>query len=386
MGRSAALAPHPPAAPWLALAGLLLLVLVALGRPAAAADLYRAELVPVDVTAADAVAARAQAIEQAELEGLREVLSRLSLPDTPLPNVSPGELDRLVRSYEIAEEQVSATRYIAKLNINYDPAGVERLLGRGGTAAVMPRSAEPVLIVPATRRGGRWALWDEGPWPAAWSSRTARAGLLDILLPLGDAEDVASFPPEALSAGSYPGLDTLAARYGAVTAYVAALDLPEGEIVPGEAVRVELLGPAIETAPAPIATATAAGADLAGMLAPVVEATVAALELGWKRDRLARASQTGSITVEVPLADLSAWVQIRRDLESLPVLRRLRIDSLGRARASLTLDYMGETRDLENALMRVGLALSQENDRWRLLPAGGRGAMQGPLGPAPPRY
>jgi hypothetical protein len=67
----------------------------------------------------------------------------------------------------------------------------------------------------------------------------------------------------------------------------------------------------------------------------------------------------------------------------LPVLRRLRIDSLERERASLTIDYMGEPRDLEAALMRVGLALAQENDRWRLLPAGGRGVVRVPPGLLP---
>jgi hypothetical protein len=371
-----------PAPLRLTLLALCLAVATLWGNAARAADPYRAELVPVDVTAADAVTARAQAIAEGEREGLRQVLMRLTLPETPLPDLAGVDLDRMVRSFEVAEEQVSATRYIAKLNINYDPAAVDRLLGGAGTAFVQ-RAPDPVLIVPAMRRGGAWAIWDEGPWRAAWNARARRSGLLEILLPLGDAEDVASFPPEALAASYYPGLETLAARYGAVSAYVAALELPEGGLVPGSPVRVELLGSTFEAAPAPVTVSAGADPEAAAMLAPVVEAAVAALELGWKRDNLVRSTAAGSIAVEVPLADLPAWVQIRRDLETLPVLRRLRIDSLERERASLTIDYMGEPRDLEAALMRVGLALAQENDRWRLLPAGGRGVVRVPPGPLP---
>jgi hypothetical protein len=361
---------------------LALLALV--GPPGGAADLYRAELVEVDVTAADAVNARAQAIEQGQREGLRQVLEQLTLPGAPLPSVDRLDIDRYVRSFEVAEEQVSPNRYIAKLNITYDPGAVEGLL-RGSGVAYIDRPPEPVLVVPATRQGGAWSLWQDDAWRLAWNARPDRGRLLDILLPLGDGWDVASLPAEALGASSYPGLDSLVARYGAVTAYVAAIELPPGGLAPGMTLRVELLGTTYEATPAPLTASTGPGLDPAEMLEPVVQATVAALERSWKQDSLVRAGTARSLLVEVPLADLSAWVQIRRVLETLPVVRRLRIDSLERARASLTIDYLGEPRDLEAALLRVGLSLVQENDRWRLLRAGGRGVIEVPLAAPPPQ-
>jgi hypothetical protein len=382
MRRSAAQALPRLAAP--ALLVLALLALAPLGRPAGAADLYRAELVEVDVTASDAVTARARAIEQAQRQGLRLVLEQLTLPDPRLPDVDQLDIDRYVRSFEVAEEQVSPTRYIAKLNITYDPGAVEGLL-RGSGVAYIDRPPEPVLVVPAIRRGSAWALWQDDPWRLAWNARPDRGRLLEILLPLGDGWDVASLPAEALGASYFPGLDSLAARYGAVTAYVAAAELPTGELAPGMPVRVELLGATYEATPAPLTATTGQGLDPVAMLEPVVAATVAALERSWKQDSLVRAGTPGSLAVEVPLADLFAWVQIRRDLETLPVVRRLRIDSLERARASLTIDYLGEPRDLEAALTRVGLSLVQEDDRWRLLRAGGRGVIEVPLTAPPPQ-
>jgi hypothetical protein len=375
----------PGPRPLLALAALLaLLALAPTVRPPAAADLYRAELVEVDVTATDAVTARARAIEQGQRDGLRQVLEQLTLPDAPLPSVDRLDIDRYVRSFEVAEEQVSPTRYIAKLNINYDPTAVEGLL-RGSGVAYIDRPPEPVLVVPATRQGGRWALWADDAWRLAWNARADRGRLLDIRLPLGDGWDVASLPAEALAASYYPGLDSLAARYGAVTAYVAAAELPAGELQAGMPVRVELFGATFEATPAPLTATTGPGLDAAEMLEPVVAATVAALERSWKQDSLVRAGTPRSLAVEVPLADLRAWVQIRRDLETLPVVRQLRVDSLERARASLTIDYLGEPRDLEAALMRVGLSLVQENDQWRLLRAGGRSVIEVPLGAPPPQ-
>jgi hypothetical protein len=371
--------------------GSLLLAALALWLaatvPLAAADLYRAELVPVDATAADAVTARAQAIEEGQREGLRQVLLRLTRPEDAgrVPDLGGVDLDRVVRSFEVAEEQVAATRYVARLNINYDPAAIEQLLDRAGLPFVQ-RSPDPVLIVPAMRRGGEWSLWDYGnPWWEAWNRRGSGGGLLEIALPLGDGEDVATLPPAALAERNLTGLGSLGHRYGAAAAFAAAVELPEGELVPGATLRVELLGPAVESGSASLSAVAGDGTEPVDMLAPVVEATVAALERSWKRDNMVRSGTARTLAVEVPLADLSAWVQIRRDLEALPPVRRVRIDSLERARANLTIDYLGDPRDLENALVRVGLALSQENDRWRLLPAGGRGVMEVPYEAPPPR-
>jgi hypothetical protein len=347
----------------------------------AAADLYRVELIPVDATAENAVAARVAAIEQGQRDGLATLLRRLTPTSQAagLPDPATVDLDRAVRSYDVADEQVASTRYLARINVNYNPAEIGRLLAGSGVAYVQ-RPPDPVLVLPALRTAEGWSLWGESPWRSAWYARAGAPapGLLDLVLPLGDASDISGFSQEALEAADSTALADLAQRYEAGSAYVVAASVPPGEAIEGAPVQIEVLGPQLGE---PLATQTVTagpGADPAASLAPAVEAAVAALEAAWKEQNLGGGGSRSRLLVEVPLADLRGWVHIRRELETLPLVRSVRIDSLERTRASLSIDYLGGLPQLESAVARRGMTLTQENDRWRLLPAGGPAGIEAP--------
>jgi hypothetical protein len=346
------------------------------GGAEAASDPFRVELIQVDATAENAVAARAAAIERGQREGLGIVLSRLTAPGdaASLPDPGSVDLDRVVRSYDIADEQVSSIRYLARINVTYNPAEVRRLLTGSGVAFVQ-RPPPPILVVPVLRTASGPSLWGyDDPWRAAWVARSAAGGggLLDLVLPLGDVEDIATFPPQALESGDTAALADLAQRYEASAAYVVSASVPSGEAVEGAPVRVDVLGPALGQPLASEVVPAGPGAAPAESLAPVVEAAVKQLEAAWKTQNLGGGGRVSRLLVEVPLADLRGWVQIRRDLETLPLVRSLRIDSLDRAQASVRIDYLGELQQFESAIARLGMMLTQENGQWRLLPAGGR--------------
>ena len=82
---------------------------------AGAADIYRILGVPVDATAESAVAARERAIDAGQREGLVRLMRRLTSPTAHdrLPDVGALQIERYVNSFEIAEEKVGPTRYLA---------------------------------------------------------------------------------------------------------------------------------------------------------------------------------------------------------------------------------------------------------------------------------
>jgi hypothetical protein len=373
--------------PWPGIAVLALaLVLAALwpGPAEAARDLYRVRGVVADATAADAVAARAMAIEQGERQGLEQLLQRLTRPAdrSSLPKVATLPLGRYVRSFEISNEQVAPTRYAATLNVTYNPAQVQSLLAGAGVAAVT-RPSPTILLLPAVRRGGRLDLWsDDNPWRAAWAQPPLEDSALDLVLPLGDLEDVASLRAEDVEADDAAAVAPIAQRYGAREVVVAILDgLVPGATEPPASMTIELrhLDPqpeAVATAPAEAPAPDiqtfepAPGSTMEGALGAAALRVVADLDATWKQQVLVQSGPTESLVVEVPLADLAGWVHIRRGLESLSVVRHVRVDALERAKAEVTIEYVGELQQLENAVAGIGLYLAQESDAWRLLPAG----------------
>lgn len=415
-------------------AALAVAALSPAARAATTADLFRVDAVPVDATAANAVQARQQALEAGQREGLRRLLSRLTLPEdrTRLPQVEAAAVEGLVESYQVASERVGPTRYLASLNLAYAPDGVRRLLRDAGVPFI-ERPLDPVLVVPVlTGPGGAVVdLWgDANPWRAAWNERGAASPLAEIRLPLGDAGDVASLAPESLEDPA--ALARLGERYGVSTVATARARPIPAASPPGDAGSVggdaagggepsaaatNLTGvelglevrrtdeqpdadqsgadrpagkPALrETlrAGTTTGTGTAAGGNGgeagAELLARAVDRVVAALEADLKRTRLTPEAPPATLQAGVLLADLSSWVQIRRGLETLPEVRSVSVDRLGRGAATITIAYVGGLEGLQGSLAGRGLALVQENERWQLRQAGVPGAFPAPS-PASP--
>lgn len=356
-------------------------VALALAGAAAAADPYRVEGIAVDVSAANAVAAREQAIQQAQREGLRRLLQRLTAPEDAgrLPAVGPLRLPEYVRSFEIADERVAPTRYLATLNVAYQAPAVQRLLDERGIAYVAEPS-RPILVVPAVRDGGRLVLWqEEGPWRQAWGSAVSAAPFLQLVLPLGDLDDISALSPEQAAARDAAAFGRLAQRYDAENAVLAVAQptqAPDADTP--AAIAVELEPVSGDELPSGRITLTsrppAAGKDI---WSETAAAAARRLEETWKSRRLLTGGATSTLSLVVPITDLAGWVHIRRQLDSLPEVRQVRIDSFARDRAELTLIYAGDVARLQDALGRRGLVLSSENEKWQLQRAVGRSGARG---------
>lgn len=124
---------------------------------------------------------------------------------------------------------------------------------------------------------------------------------------------------------------------------------------------------------------TEPGADPAVALDRAVEQAVPAIEDDWKRRTAAEASQVTTLSASVPLADLAGWVQIKHDLDGLPEVRWIRVDSFTQTRAQITIGYLGDTERLVTSVAQVGLSLAEETDGWRLRPADGLAVFPVPL-------
>src|SRR5258705_8914887 len=100
---------------------LMLCACLALGVAAAQAAEERPYTVSksaVDVTAKNAVAAKANVMAEAEKRGLNTVLRRI-VPFSfypKLPELQPEQVEGTVNSISIRKEQYSTTRYIATLD------------------------------------------------------------------------------------------------------------------------------------------------------------------------------------------------------------------------------------------------------------------------------
>ena len=187
------------------------------------ADLFQVSGIEVDATAADAVAAREQALLQGQIEGLRRLMRRLvpAQEHARLPSVGPAEIEQYVQNFEIADEQVASNRYLAQLTVRYEPEAVRGLL-RGAALSYAETVSEPIVVLPVYRTSAGAQLWpDNNPWWQAWADHLNLERLLRLVLPLGDLQDMATVSADQAMAGDPDALAALGQRYGTDDVLVA---------------------------------------------------------------------------------------------------------------------------------------------------------------------
>lgn len=353
-----------------ALACALLLLLWTL-PVAQAADTYRIDGIPVDAVGDSGVAARNAAITSGQREGLVRLMRRLTSPSDHgrLPDVGTLPIESYVNSFEIAEERVGPNQYLGVINVSYVADSVRGLLSSAGIPFVTRRS-DPILVVPLSIVAGEPIAWDEAsPWRAAWLESVDAATVITLALPLGDLADIAAASPAGLSIGDPAMLETLATRYGALSAIVAIAHAADPALT--GTVEVELRRS--DDWVAPIFRRSVdipAGEDVVAALKPVVAEAIVAVEDDWKRRTAEQASAVSTLGATVPLAGLASWVQIKRELTALPEVRWVAVGSFTQTRARVTIGHLGDLERLKAAVGRTGLALIEETDGWQLRPAG----------------
>jgi Uncharacterized protein conserved in bacteria (DUF2066) len=357
---------------------LALLGLLGLSSPGLAQSdpaVFQVSGIEVDASAENAVAARQEAVAAGQRAGLDRLLRRLVPAEDHrlLPAVDGLDVDRYVQNFEIADEELSSTRYLAQLTVRYDPEAVRELLESSGLSFAQARST-PVVVLPLYAAPDGARLWPEdNPWWQAWAENLDPERLLRLVMPLGDLEDMVGLTVEQVQARDSAALAALARRYGSEDVLVVtATPLPpaEAEAAPAVRLAVERVGGDEQTNP-PETLRGRPGQPLEELLAEAVRGLQNSLDERWKRANLLRFDQAGLMVVDVPIAALSDWVGISRGLESLPEVSQVEVATFARDMVRAQIRYIGDQFRLEQALARLGLALSREGESWLLRPIGG---------------
>lgn len=394
---------------------LLLAFVRAAGEPARAQeeDPFSAT-VKVDARADTAAKARDAARIEGQRRALAAVADRLSGGGAPVksPKLDDRTITGLVASFEVANERMSAVRYIADFTFHFRPTETRRVLGvtasAGAAGPAKPEpapspagqppaqqnaadiAAEPTVIVPVYQAAGQTALWDDpNPWREAWEYAPAMSGR--AVVPLGDAGDLAAIDAEKARAGDADAIASITRRNGGDTALVAlavlqgppdrptALDVRlrryrNGRLVdtrskgfsanPGES-AADLLRRAV----AAIAPDIGAGSDI-GIAQEKQAPPPAPSQAAPEQQNGQQQEQQQSLTAVLPIDSLDDWLRTRERLRAVPAIRKVTLAALSRQEATIAIEYTGTIDQLKAELAQSNLDLEQRESRWRLARSG----------------
>jgi hypothetical protein len=366
--------------------GLILGLCLALGLMAAPAQAdddtpYTVSKLAVDVTAKNAVAAKAKAMAEAQKHGIDTVLRRV-VPfsfSAKLPDLQPQQVETLVNGMAIRKEQYSTTRYIASLDVIFNEQGVKELLASLGIP-VSEERAPMISVLPLVIEGNKVKSVNE-PWRQAWLDLDLSHGLTpaNVLQPRPELD---AGMVRAVLAGDAGAFAAVQRDYGSAPLVIAVGQKVEGGRFVTRLAGTDGVGRINYGRSDKVAgTAPKAAQDAASF-------AYAVLENRWKATRAApdpvaapvnyeegvpppqAAPQQGEpgrlVTAVVVFAGLKEWQQIRGRLAQVPGLQRLEINSLSARTASITFDYAGSLGHLQQVLGQSGFSFENREEAFVL--------------------
>ncbi len=372
-------------------AGSALLVVLALGVISLAGSLpSRAEdadsfsaTVTVDATADTVAKARDMARTDGQRRALAAVGARLSGGSAAarLPKLDDKAITDLVLSFEVANERMSAVRYAADYTFHFRPEAIRRVLGNAGVAVSddpgkpvsgKPLSGKPLVLIPVYQSAAQSSLWDDAnPWRQAWEQQPPGTGALRLVVPLGDAGDIAAIDADKARAGDAEALAAITRRNGGEEAIVALAamrgqpDRPAGLDVTVRRYRADrLVDSHLEKLTAD------PGESESDLLRRAAAAIVSDIGSGRKNEAVARYDQEGSLTAILPITDLDDWVGARERLAAVPAIRKIALVALSRQEATIEIGYGGSIDQLKASLAEIRLDLVRGDPLWRLARSG----------------
>ena len=373
------------------LAAALLVLLVAPPLRAASQDDPYSATVTVDATSDSTAKAREVARSDGARRALNAIIEKLAGgPDKVKPlKLNDNQVTDLVASFEVANERMSAVRYVADYTYHFKAADVKRVMqsagiaiadtgapgnpsgnAPGGAGATPPTGAggKPVVLLPIYQDGNTAMLWeDPNPWRDAWAQRSASAGGPTLTVPLGDVSDVAAIDADKARTGNAAALAAISKKAGADDVLVAVATSRAGDVSgldvtvrryrAGQFVDAHL--DSIDGKPGE------ADADLFRRAADTIAADIGN---GWKNAK--GSDQQGSLVVVASITGLDDWIKLRDSLAAVPTVRRLDVKSLSRQEATIEIQYIGGMDQLKANLAATKFDLEGGDPIWRLARSG----------------
>jgi hypothetical protein len=229
--------------------------------PVKAAEIYHVQDVKVSATAANAKKAKQEAVDKAQIEAFKILVSRADLSDEFFLH-NRAEILSAAREYEVKDESIAKSSYSGVFDVYFSVGHVSELLSKhdvdskalgldsyllsrkpksktadeivdmvdDDSTAVYPDSQDFApqdrkLIIPLFGFEGKVFLWGENNlWLHQWKNRIDIAGESGVVVPLGDESDINNSKFNILLA-NYKSFTKLLQKYKATQVLIAFAEL-----------------------------------------------------------------------------------------------------------------------------------------------------------------
>ena len=337
---------------------------------------------PVDATAENAVNAKRKAMADGQEAALKSLLKRLvAVSDySRLKRLSGLKASDFLEGVSIRSERNSRTRYIASLDFAFRPDSVRSVLQQEGIPFVEDQARE-IIIVPVVRKQD--GSLEKGTAAKVWSDTWKSLDLEHSLTPFSVQPLKEAIPADAVTraaAGGNGAERVLAGEYGSPYVLLAIAEPDQA----AKRLGVTLAGIDAVGGIGLKRSYKVFDGDMAYAMELAAVIGLGVLEGRWKAQKLPSrggsasvysatpayaATHTGTgtpVTLRAQYGSLGEWMDMRRQLLSMPGVENLQIEAETARGADLSLNYPGGAAELSSALYGRGLVLEGGGNRMIL--------------------
>lgn len=226
-------------------------------------------------------------------------------------------------------------------------------------------------------------LWgDENPWLAAWNSSRAARGLVPVVVPIGDLQDVSEMNDNDALTYDARKLSSMIERYAAGEAIIL-LAIPEWDASGGRASgqqpdRLVIMFYRTDRGQPEYANKIVVTKDRIEDSGDIYGAGVRLsrelFQKAWKKQTVVRAEENSRLKVRVPFETLQEWAETQKKLRGVQGISDMKLVSLTQNEAWVELLFKGTEQRLKLALAQADMTLA----------ASAPGPQQSPYGYATP--
>jgi hypothetical protein len=322
----------------------------------AADPMFTVNNIHVDASAASVSEAQGIAFSQGRPKAWQTLYRRITRQQDwdKQPVLDDTQIQRLIRSFVIAHERRSTTRYVADISYEFNPQAVEKTL-KDANIAFTAAQAKRILLIPMDPGFTRGS-----PWANAFAAPRFANALVPFSLPVGDAMDQDALHRLNFEQATWPDVEALAERVHATEAVLVLAQPNRGKLT----LVLKRLGIGEQPTTATLDVPYVQGPQTTFPAA--ADAALNAITDMWKQKVAVDFSQRGKLTADVRIASLSQWASVQAALASVPNVSSVSIVAMDIGEARITIAYLGTIDQFRDALGQASLVLTSSGGEWVL--------------------
>lgn len=327
---------------------------------AKASDIFTVKNIRIDKTEKNAVVAQKKAMEEATRIAFdilaKRLLSEIQYASFALPE--DQILNSFVSDFEIGDEQLSATRYLADFTFRFDPENVRRFFDGGGNEIEADiGDIPPVLVLPFYQDGMKMTFWQEpNPWKIAWGASGKSSNIVPVRIPLGDITDVGlANAKDILLGGDIEPLRRLMQRYETKSAVIVLAENKEAENKVAFSI-FEFIAEDIHK----IKTWDAIKVSNEQSVWQQGQKSVHDfLYQRWKKQAAIQSAIVKSVQIKAKFSSMKEWVKIKKKMKTSGLFEKTELLSLNKNGAFLNVKMKGDAQKMRMTLANLGVLVSR---------------------------